>query len=100
MPDVTSSRPAVSTIRDPQPHVHGAHDPEPRKRRAVPSELAIEYYSQRATAGLILTEGTAPAAAGLGYARTPSIHSPEQICRLEKKSPMPYMPGWAGCFCS
>ncbi|HLQ78674.1 MAG TPA: alkene reductase [Terriglobia bacterium] len=51
---------------------------------AVPSELAIEYYSQRATAGLILTEGTAPAAAGLGYARTPSIHSPEQIAAWKK----------------
>ena len=31
---------------------------------AVPSEIAIEYYTQRATAGLILTEGTAPSAAG------------------------------------
>ena len=46
---------------------------------AIPSELAIEYYTQRASAGLIVTEGTAPAAAGLGYARTPSIHSPQQI---------------------
>jgi len=46
---------------------------------AVPSELAVEYYSQRATAGLILTEGTAPAANGLGYARTPSIDTPEQV---------------------
>ena len=46
---------------------------------AVPSELAVEYYAQRASAGLIITEGTAPAATGLGYARTPSIHSPEQI---------------------
>jgi N-ethylmaleimide reductase len=45
----------------------------------VPSELAIEYYAQRASAGLILTEGTAPAATGIGYARTPSIDTPEQI---------------------
>jgi N-ethylmaleimide reductase len=45
----------------------------------VPSELAIEYYTQRASAGLIITEGTAPSAAGIGYARTPSIYSPEQI---------------------
>lgn len=45
----------------------------------VPSELAVEYYSQRSSAGLIVTEGTAPSAAGSGYARTPSIYSPEQI---------------------
>ena len=38
----------------------------------VPSELAIEYYAQRASAGLIITEGVAPCAAGLGYARTPT----------------------------
>ena len=30
----------------------------------VPSELAIEYYTQRASAGLIITEGVAPCAAG------------------------------------
>ena len=45
----------------------------------VPSDLAIEYYAQRASAGLIITEGTAPSAVGLGYARTPSIDTPEQI---------------------
>ena len=45
----------------------------------VPAELAVEYYSQRATAGLIITEGTAPSAVGSGYARTPSIYSPEHI---------------------
>jgi N-ethylmaleimide reductase len=51
---------------------------------AIPSELAIEYYTQRATAGVILTEGTAPSPAGLGYARTPSIHTPEQIAAWKK----------------
>jgi N-ethylmaleimide reductase len=45
----------------------------------VPSELAIEYYAQRASAGLILTEGIAPSAVGLGYARTPGIHTAEQV---------------------
>lgn len=56
--------------------------PMTRSRAAaaeVPSELAIEYYRQRASAGLILTEGTAPSARGIGYARTPAIYSPEQI---------------------
>jgi N-ethylmaleimide reductase len=50
----------------------------------VPSELAIAYYAQRASAGLILTEGTAPSAVGLGYARTPAIHSPEQVAAWKK----------------
>lgn len=45
----------------------------------VPSELAIEYYTQRASAALIITEGTAPSAAGLGYARTPAIETDEQV---------------------
>jgi N-ethylmaleimide reductase len=44
-----------------------------------PNDLIATYYAQRATAGLIVTEGTAPSADGIGYARTPGIYSPEQI---------------------
>jgi N-ethylmaleimide reductase len=50
----------------------------------VPSELAIDYYAQRASAGLIITEGVAPAAAGLGYARTPTAETPEQMAAWKK----------------
>jgi N-ethylmaleimide reductase len=50
----------------------------------VPSELAIEYYRQRSSAGLIITEGVAPTAVGLGYARTPAIESAEQIAAWKK----------------
>lgn len=50
----------------------------------VPSELAIEHYAQRASAGLILTEGVAPTAVGLGYARTPAIESAGQIAAWKK----------------
>ena len=50
----------------------------------VPSELAIEYYAQRASAGLILTEGVAPNAVGLGYARTPAVETAEQIAAWKK----------------
>ncbi len=46
---------------------------------AVPTDLATEYYTQRASAGLIVSEGTAPSAAGIGYVRTPAIETPEQI---------------------
>lgn len=44
-----------------------------------PNAIMIEYYRQRASAGLIVTEGTQPTAEGKGYWRTPGIHSQEQI---------------------
>ena len=45
----------------------------------VPSELAATYYSQRASAGLIVTEATQISPMGKGYINTPGIHSPEQV---------------------
>jgi N-ethylmaleimide reductase len=45
----------------------------------VPTALNVEYYRQRATAGLIVSEGTQPSETGKGYCRTPGIHSPAQI---------------------
>ena len=45
----------------------------------VPTALMAQYYAQRASAGLIVTEGVQPSAAGKGYWRTPGIWSAEQI---------------------
>jgi N-ethylmaleimide reductase len=45
----------------------------------VPSELAATYYSQRASAGLIVTEATQISPMGKGYSNTPGIHSSEQV---------------------
>jgi N-ethylmaleimide reductase len=45
----------------------------------VPSELAATYYTQRASAGLIVTEATQISPMGKGYINTPGIHSPEQV---------------------
>src|SRR5690242_17768786 len=45
----------------------------------VPNGLMAEYYRQRASAGLIITEGTAPAPEGLGYARIPGLFNEEQV---------------------
>ncbi len=45
----------------------------------VPNGLIAEYYAQRASAGLIITEGTSPSPNGLGYARIPGIFNDEQI---------------------
>jgi len=52
--------------------------------QGVPSDLAIEYYGQRASAGLIITEGIAPSAGGLGYARTPAIENAAQVAAWKK----------------
>ncbi len=45
----------------------------------IPNALMMEYYSQRSTAGLIITEGTSPSPNGLGYPRIPGIFSPAQV---------------------
>jgi N-ethylmaleimide reductase len=45
----------------------------------VPPALSAEYYAQRASAGLIITEATAISVQGHGYPQMPGIHSAEQI---------------------
>jgi N-ethylmaleimide reductase len=45
----------------------------------IPGDLIAEYYEQRSSAGLLITEGTAPSLHGLGYARIPGIYSQAQI---------------------
>lgn len=45
----------------------------------VPSDLMVEYYRQRTSAGLILTEATSVTPMGVGYPNTPGIWSAEQI---------------------
>ncbi|HCS13424.1 MAG: alkene reductase [Zetaproteobacteria bacterium CG06_land_8_20_14_3_00_59_53] len=44
----------------------------------MPTALMAEYYGQRATAGLIVTEGAQVSDQGIGYPATPGIHSTEQ----------------------
>ncbi len=50
----------------------------------VPNELMAEYYAQRASAGLIVSEGTWISPLGKGYAWTPGIHTPEQVTGWRK----------------
>src|ERR1700743_2414941 len=45
----------------------------------VPSPLAAEYYGQRASAGLLITEATQVSQQGQGYQDTPGIYSREQV---------------------
>jgi N-ethylmaleimide reductase len=45
----------------------------------TPNALMAEYYAQRASAGLIVTEGTSPSPNGLGYPRIPGLYNSEQV---------------------
>jgi len=45
----------------------------------VPNGIMAEYYAQRASGGLLITEGVAPSPNGLGYARIPGLWSSEQV---------------------
>ncbi|WP_432570878.1 alkene reductase [Kineococcus sp. SYSU DK005] len=57
--------------------------PMTRSRAAVPgataTALMAQYYAQRASAGLIITEGVQPSVVGQGYINTPGLHSTEQV---------------------
>ncbi|THT96396.1 alkene reductase [Lampropedia puyangensis] len=50
-----------------------------RSPNAIPNDLNVLYYSQRATAGLIISEATAISHQGQGYANVPGLYAPEQI---------------------
>lgn len=45
----------------------------------IPTSLMATYYAQRASAGLIITEGTSPSPNGLGYARIPGLFNDAQV---------------------
>jgi N-ethylmaleimide reductase len=50
----------------------------------VPNPLAVEYYGQRASAGLLITEASQVSQQGQGYQDTPGIYSKEQIAGWRK----------------
>jgi N-ethylmaleimide reductase len=50
----------------------------------VPGPLAVTYYVQRASAGLIITEGSQVSPQGVGYVRTPGIYSAAQVAGWKK----------------
>ncbi len=56
----------------------------------VATDMMAEYYAQRASAGLIISEGTQISQQGQGYAWTPGMYTESQIAGW-KKSLMPYI---------
>ncbi len=59
----------------------------------VPNDLMAEYYRQRATAGLIISEATAVDPMGVGYPDTPGIWSDEQVEGWKKLPRLCIKPG-------
>jgi N-ethylmaleimide reductase len=55
-----------------------------RAIKNVPNDLMADYYKQRSSAGLIITEGTSPSLNGLGYARIPGIFNELQVTSWKK----------------
>ena len=50
----------------------------------IPDDIVTEYYSQRASAGLIVTEGTSPSPNGLGYPRIPGMFNDTHVNAWKK----------------
>jgi len=50
----------------------------------VPGDMTVTYYAQRASAGLIITEGVFPSAMGKGYVNTPGIETEAQVAGWKK----------------
>ncbi len=55
-----------------------------RSPQNVPAEIVATYYRQRASAGLIITEGTSPSPNGLGYPRMPGVFNEEQVAAWKR----------------
>ncbi len=56
--------------------------PMTRSRATGPglaTPLMARYYAQRASAGLIISEGIQPSLVGQGYPNTPGLHTVEQV---------------------
>lgn len=46
---------------------------------SLPTDVMVEYYRQRAGAGLVISEGTVVSAQGVSYPRVPGLYSREQV---------------------
>ena len=55
-----------------------------RAPQQTPTALQVEYYRQRASAGLLITEATQIRPDGQGYFDTPGIHTPEQVAAWKR----------------
>ena len=64
-----------------------------RSPNAVPGPYAAEYYTQRAAAGLLITEATAISQQGQGYADVPGLYGADQLAAWRKVTDSVHAPG-------
>lgn len=69
----------VGEVRVPNRIVMGPMTRNRAHSSGTPAPIMATYYAQRASAGLIVTEGTQPSAIGQGYPNTPGLHAPEHV---------------------
>src|ERR1700704_1293910 len=50
----------------------------------IPNPIAAQYYAQRASAGLQITEASQVSPQGVGYIRTPGMHLAEQVAGWQR----------------
>ena len=55
-----------------------------RSPNAIPPDIAVDYYAQRASAGLLITEATAISQQGQGYSDVPGLYGTEQLDSWKK----------------
>lgn len=55
-----------------------------RAPQNIATDLMAQYYTQRASAGLIISEGTQVSSEGVGYVFTPGIHNSDQVAGWKK----------------
>jgi hypothetical protein len=72
------------TLHSTKPSGHGPDDPQPREVRRHAGRTGSRIYAQRASVGLIVTEGTQPSDDGQGYLTTPGIYIPAHIAGWKK----------------
>src|ERR1700733_14518416 len=84
-PDMTDKQPLLTPVRlgDYELRNRVVMAPMTRDRADnpdfAPTGLHAEYYAQRASAGLIVTEGSQISPQGMGYVNTPGIYSKQQV---------------------
>lgn len=69
----------ISTVKLPHRFAMAPMTRSRAKPDGTPGELAAEYYAQRASMGLLITEGTQPSDDGQGYLATPGIYTDAHV---------------------
>lgn len=59
----------------------------------TPTDSMVKYYAQRATAGLVITEGSQPSVVGQGFPGTPGLHTAQQVAAWRRVTDLVHATG-------